>query len=386
MDGSATRSAEDDQALRVAQVHWNDADPIGKLTRKLGPGPFELVCLFVSPRADFHALNGAAKGAFGRADVFACTTAGEIGATGYEEGQIIAIGFPSTLFSVDALVIDGLDAINDREVIDRLMQRRLRLSMEASDMTHEFAFLLVDGLSLQEENIASVLAPAMGPMPLFGGSTGDGTNFDTTWLSYNGQVRQNAALLALVRSRCPVQVFSVDHFEPTDIRMVVTRAAPDHRTVLEINAEPAATEYARLLGKDLAQLDTGTFAAHPLVVRLGHSHHVRSIRKVGEDGSLLFFSAINEGMVLTLAETQDMAHHLENALQNLGRDGAPTQILGCDCLLRRLEAEQFQQTRALSQILSRHRVTGFNTYGEQHGALHVNQTLTGVAFYPPDQD
>lgn len=144
MDGRATRSAEDEQALRVAQVHWNDADPVGELTRRLGPGPFELICLFVSPRADFHALNRAAKGAFGRADVFACTTAGEIGATGYEEGQIIAIGFPSSLFSVDALVIDGLDSINDREVIDRLMQRRLRLSMEASDMTHEFAFLLVD--------------------------------------------------------------------------------------------------------------------------------------------------------------------------------------------------------------------------------------------------
>lgn len=386
MDGAAARSAQEDNAFRVAEVPVDAADPIGALAALLGRGPFELVCLFASPQADFHALNRAAKGAFGRADVFACTTAGEIGAGGYEENRIIAIAFPSDLFSVDALVIDRLDALNDREVIDRLMQRRLSLSIEAADLAHEFAFLLVDGLSLQEENIASVLASAMGAMPLFGGSTGDGSAFDATWLSHNGTVRRNAALLALVRSRCPVRVFSVDHFVPTETRMVVTRAAPDHRTVIEINAEPAASEYARLLGKQPDQLDTDTFAAHPLVVRLGQSHHVRSIKSMEDDGSLVFFSAINEGMVLTLAEAQDMSAHLEAALGALGRDTRPTQILGCDCVLRRVEAGQRQQTRALSDILSRHRVTGFNTYGEQHGALHVNQTLTGVAFYPPDMD
>ena len=53
-------------------------------------------------------------------------------------------------------------------------------------------------------------------------------------------------------------------------------------------------------------------------------------------------------------------------------------------MLRRIEAGQFQQTRAISDILSKHNVIGFNTYGEQIGALHVNQTLTGVAFYAPD--
>jgi len=35
-------------------------------------------------------------------------------------------------------------------------------------------------------------------------------------------------------------------------------------------------------------------------------------------------------------------------------------------------------------VLRRHNVRGFSTYGEQLGALHVNHTMTGVAFYPPD--
>ena len=53
-------------------------------------------------------------------------------------------------------------------------------------------------------------------------------------------------------------------------------------------------------------------------------------------------------------------------------------ILGFDCILRRLEAEQRQQVRDVSDVLKQHRVVGFSTYGEQFRSMHVNQTFTGV--------
>ena len=62
----------------------------------------------------------------------------------------------------------------------------------------------------------------------------------------------------------------------------------------------------------------------------------------------------------------------------------PDIILACDCILRRVEAEQKQMTTGLSRILSAFRVRGFSTYGEQINTMHVNQTLTGVAIYPPE--
>ena len=39
-----------------------------------------------------------------------------------------------------------------------------------------------------------------------------------------------------------------DHFTPASDRMVVTEALPEERVILSINAEPAAEEYARLIG------------------------------------------------------------------------------------------------------------------------------------------
>jgi hypothetical protein len=166
--------------------------------------------------------------------------------------------------------------------------------------------------------------------------------------------------------------------------MVVTKANPEERTVSEINAAPAAKEYARLLGKDPKQLSTFTFAAHPVVVKVGGTHHVRAIQRISENGDLIFFSAIDEGLVLTLADPMDMSDHLEKEMAKLSQERAPDIVLACDCILRRLEAQEKQKSHALSQIMSDNRVFGFSTYGEQYNSMHVNQTLTGVAIYPPE--
>ena len=83
------------------------------------------------------------------------------------------------------------------------------------------------------------------------------------------------------------------------------------------------------------------------------------------------------------AEPLDMVAHLTAEFDALGSDAKPAAILACDCVLRRIEAQEKQLFGKISDILGRHRVTGFSTYGEQHGAVHVNQTMTGVAIYPP---
>ena len=165
--------------------------------------------------------------------------------------------------------------------------------------------------------------------------------------------------------------------------MVVTQADPARRIVRQINAEPAAQEYARILGKDPAQLTTFTFAAHPVVVRIGGKHHVRAIQQVAENGDLVFFSAIDEGLVLSLAEPSDMVAHLEREMAALSAKGLPDVILACDCILRRMEAQEKQKTGAVSALLRRFGVVGFSTYGEQLNSMHVNQTMTGVAIFPP---
>ncbi|WP_333827097.1 FIST N-terminal domain-containing protein [Pararhodobacter sp.] len=370
--------------LSVAQVPAQAPFPAQALRARLGDGPFALVIVFVSPQADLPALARELQQCFGDTPVIGCTTAGEITAEGYGDGMIVAAALPSRYFRASPLLIPDLARFDAQAVIGDLIRARGAMARACPGWEHEFAFLMVDGLSTKEDALASALASGLGAMPLFGGSAADGTRFLETFVLHGGQLLRNAAVLAVMRTQCPVRVFKFDHFRPTETRMVVTSADPARRIVRQINAEPAAREYARLLGKDPAQLNPFTFAAHPVVVRIGGRHHVRSIRQVENNGDLVFYSAIDEGLVLTLAEPLDMVGHLADGFDSLCETAQPEAILACDCMLRRMEAQEKQLSGQLSEILRHNRVTGFSTYGEQFNAMHVNQTITGVALYAPE--
>jgi hypothetical protein len=161
--------------------------------------------------------------------------------------------------------------------------------------------------------------------------------------------------------------------------MVVTQADPIARVVSEINAEPAAEEYARVIGLEAAQLTPSLFAEFPVMVRVGGEYHARSIQRMNDDGSLTFYCAIDEGVVLTLAHHEDIVENLDAFFKNVRREmGTPSLVIGFDCVLRSLEAERSQTKYKLSHILSANNVIGFSTYGEYYRAMHVNQTFTAV--------
>lgn len=371
--------------IKTANVPCSTDDPLSEILKTLGSDDFALVILFIAPCADFSKIEGHSFDVFGDTPVIGCTTAGEITCDGYSERNIVAVAFPKSHFDARLNFIPDVNKMDGQHMIDGIIRNRKRLAIHNPKWTHEFNFLLVDGLSRQEDKITSSLSVGLGPVPLFGGSAGDGVEFKNTFIFYQGKRHRSAAVLTQFRTSCPIKVFKTDHLVPTNQRMVVTKADPDNRIVTEINAAPAAREYARILGKDPEQLTAFTFAAHPVVVRIGGHHHVRAIQQVADNGDLVFFSAIDEGLVLTLAEPLDMNDHLQTEFAKLSEHKKPDAILACDCILRRLEAQEKQMTGALSKTMHDNNVIGFSTYGEQFNSMHVNQTMTGVAIYPPEE-
>nr|WP_246200724.1 FIST N-terminal domain-containing protein [Shinella kummerowiae] len=339
--------------------------------------------MFVSPEADVPGIVSGAARAWPDARIAGCTTAGEISGAGYEDGSIVAIGFRARHFAAQTLLIPDLSQLAASELSEALLHVRQSLARDHGHLPEEFALLFVDGLSAREDELASVLAAGTGAMPLIGGSAGDGTNFRETLVFDGRRLLANAAVISVMRGACPLRAFKMDHIRPTERRMVVTEADPAARIVRKINAEPAVQEYARLIGMQPESVDTLTFAIHPLTVRMGERHHVRAIQRVLPSGELLFFSAIDEGMVLTIAEPHDLVDHLAGELQALKQPGNPVAVLAFDCILRRVEAQEKQMTGRVSELLRHHGVIGFSTYGEQIGPMHINHTMTGFAFYPP---
>jgi hypothetical protein len=369
--------------IRRGVTFARDAATVAReLRAALGQPAMVLVVVFMSSDRDLPALAAALKAAFAPVPVIGCTTAGEITPEGYREGSVTGLSLAMPDFVAAPVLIRDLPLFNVgggravlRQAVQTIMARVPQLRRE-----NLFAFTLIDGVSGCEEAIVSALHMAMAELPLAGGSAGDGLRFGRTYVLHDGQVYTDAALFVLVATRLPFCVFKTEHYTAGTERVVITEADPARRIVREINAEPAAEEYARVVGFGGHPLTPKVFANHPLVVRVGGVNFVRSIQKVNEDGSLTFYCAIDEGIVLTKAEGVDLAANLERLFRTLRRDlGEPALVLGFDCILRGLEMDEKGIRGPVERMMLDNNVLGFATYGEQYQAMHVNQTFTGVA-------
>lgn len=250
-----------------------------------------------------------------------------------------------------------------------------------SSQEHVFALVLADGLSNTEEALTAALHWSLDDIELVGGSAGDGLAFQNTVLIHRGNLVRRGAILFVIETSSPFRVFKTQNFEPTPIKLVVTAADTENRIVYELNAEPAAREYAAAIGLLPDDLGPFSFASYPLVVKVGGDYYCRSIRNINPDGSLSFFCAIDEGLVLTVARARDMLRSTQETLEQIDSSlGGTDFVLGFDCILRRLDAESRQVRHKVEELYRRYGVAGFHTYGEQFNAMHLNQTLTGIAF------
>lgn len=340
-----------------------------------------LIAFFASPQYDRDKLAQAMHQHCPEVPMMGCTTAGEITTQGYREGSVSGFSLGKKDFHVAVNLFQDLNNFSV-PASQAAVKALLRLLSQYNDIHagNTFAFLLVDGSSIREENVISSIYGGLGDIPIFGGSAGDGLDFGPTYMYFNGACYPNSAVLAIIHTLRPFKVFKTQHFAESDRKMVVTEAIPEKRIVTEINGEPAGMEYAHVVGMEVDQLSPMIFAGHPVVLKVGGNYYVRSIQQVNADGSLTFYCAIDEGIVLTVAEGQDITRNLEEALSSVEVDiGKPELIIGCDCILRRLELIDKQLLDEVGNIMVQNNVIGFSTYGEQYQAMHINQTFTGVA-------
>ena len=346
------------------------------------------VLFFCSAEYDLQGLGETLEQHFGGISLVGCTTAGEITPLGYGRGCVSAVGFDHRSFSIASGLIDEMDRFNlidAQQLVERLI-KDCRTNELASIKGHSFALTLLDGLSSREEVVLGALSAAFGSIPHFGGSAGDDNHLTHTHVYYGGQFHTGAAVVVLFNTWLDFEVFSTHHIQPCADKLVVTRADSTSRRVYELNAAPAAQEYAELIGVPLAALDHHVFAAHPLAVRISEQYYVRSIQRVNDDLSLSFYCAVENGIVLTAMQPGPLLPNLQSLFDGLRERLGPLLLtIGCDCFLRRLEIEDHDGVEAVSEFLRRQPVLGFNTYGEQFNGMHINQSFTGVAIGRPDR-
>ncbi len=359
---------------------------VHEFAEAVGQPNLGLVVFFCSFSFDLDILEPELRRVFAGAHVVGCTTAGEIGPLGYTDGSITGFSIAASHCRAASVVMPNLTRfqMSDGHAATQRLVAAMGDKGCSLDAKDTFAMLLIDGMSRNEEVVLASTRILTDKIALLGGSAGDNLHLTGAFVYFDGAFHRDAALLTAIKIKAPFHVAKCQQFLGSDLRMVVTRADPLQRKVFELNAEPAAREYADALNLPVQTLSPALFSAFPLMVKVGGDFHVRSIQSADLDDSLTFFCAIDEGVVLRLARSEAILPNLAALFQSVREKiGPPALVIGFDCIQRSLALEQMQSKRSASDLFAENNVIGFSTYGEQFAGMHLNQTFTAVAIGAP---
>jgi hypothetical protein len=352
----------------------------------------KLLIVFGSIEHDPSALLAGVRRVAAGVPVIGCSTHGEIGPGGAQDGTVVvaAIGGPG--FSVSTAVaaeVSGRQRAAGAEVASCMP--------ETSDHPYSVMMLLTDGLVRDQESILRGCYRELGAgVPLFGGAGGDAWRMTGAYVLGGDRALSDAVVGAAITSEAPLSVAVCHGWREVGQPMIVTSSG-DGR-VYTLDDQPALDVYLdRLDAPALAYTDAAAFTEfalpRPLGVRRRRGLEARNVstevdiegRSIGgsgmiDHGSLVWAMTGDEESIAAATDTA-----CEQALAGL--DGhAPLGMLTLSCAgLRAVLGDD--GTRRESDRLAKWAggipFAGFHTYGEIARIRGIdgfhNQTLAVMA-------
>ena len=376
--------------MRIAQQRWTASDGWQPPLPSGADATAQLVWVFGSPVALAEPRQLAAiRAAYPSAQLFGCSTAGEICGTQVTDDSLVTTAVAFTHTTLQHARVNIRDCQNSEQVGVRLAQtlapHGLRHVVVLSDGQHVNGSELVRGL-------LSHLPPQVA---VTGGLAGDGTRFQRTLvLADDGAQEDSVAVLGFYGSRLRVGYGSLGGWDSFGPERLITRSVGN--ILYELDGQPALELYKKYLGDHAAGLPASGLL-FPLSLRSAHEANdvVRTILSIDEAAhSLTFAGDVPEGSYARLMKANfdrlvDGAHGAAHtSIAAFGATPVALAIL-ISCVGRKLVLQQRteEELEAVRDVVgARAFLTGFYSYGEICPAapnancqLH-NQTMTITTF------
>ncbi len=327
--------------------------------------------------------------AYPNARIFGCSTAGEILDTRVTDDSLAAtaIAFDHTKIAASCVSINEVGSSFEAG-------ERLARSLDQNGLVH--AFVLSDGLGVNGSDLVRGVTENLPEgVSLTGGLSGDGAEFEETFVVFDGAVlKDSIAILGFYGDRLDVGYASLGGWDPFGPDRLITRS--EGNVLYELDGRSALELYKQYLGDHAAGLPA-TGLLFPLCLRAkdGGAGVVRTILSVCEESqSVTYAGDVPCGTYGRLMKA-NFDHLVDGALdaarvshEAIGCENPDLAIL-ISCVGRKLVLKQRveEEIEAVREVVGDSTVlTGFYSYGEvspfKPGAeceLH-NQTMTITMF------
>lgn len=344
-----------------------------------------LVLFFSSTIHDFTQLSQRFHQQFPNSDVVGVTTAGEIGPMGFSENSLVVQSYAKTFGKITPCLMNDIIKypIFDRQNVIQAAQQTA-INLTTSRIAHEgLALIFPTGLGAGEEKMLSIVNSIFQHegFPIFGGTAGDDTKFEKTYVSLNGKVSSEGGIVLFMKPSVKFKVVKENIFIGTGKTAKITKADTEKRTVYEIDGKRAASTYAQLLNVPEAQLSQ-YFMSNPIGRRFNDELFIASPFRVIENGAIEFYCQVFNDSIIEILQPKNPVDTLKETLQYFTSEFKELEgVLACNCILRKL---QFQHQNLIPTLNNQLKVLpnlgGFSSYGEQLNKSLINQTLVMIGF------
>jgi|GEM_PF-2377922 len=318
------------------------------------------------------------------------TTAGELNSLGFSAQTMSGISFHGSGVRASVELLPQLKELSLIPVVhlpEKLCRGIGRRKNELHPRRHLWLFL-INGESGKEDLLTPFFMNAAPRVNLVGATLADGTSGGAARLVHDGRVYRDAAATILLEYDAPFEAFHNTHVAMTQRRVEVTRVRRDGRHIMQFDGKPALEAYAAALELAPEEVTPAILAMHPLGYRFRGQPFPISIGQVGEEGSLRVATTVQPGQKLQILDAQDLVTSSERCIDGVIERVAPASdpnalldaLLIFNCRMRHIEAAETGQLDALARALCKGPVCGLNSNGEQFATMHLNHSMTGVAF------
>ena len=342
---------------------------------------YQAVIFMAAIDYDFEALSLKLKEKFPGAEIIGTSTAGEINGQGFVNGTVTLTTLRDSSTKVKGVFIDHGSTypfIYKDEIEAALRSCGISVG-DKNSHRNAFALEFTTAVYNSEETILSNFYAIIknDQFKLAGGTAGYTGDTPKSFVSYNGKVTQDGAVMLFVKTNCAFDIRQEDIFNPTGKRIYVTESDTMRRTISSFNGRPASAVYSEQLGVSESQAAQMTFE-NPFGRFVNGSIHIAALAGFTPDHKITTFARVPVNSTLEMMHIGDPLAKADETCSGIRKViPRPKFTLMMTCITRTLA---FQNGGIGGKIVDKYRAAfptfcGFSCYGEQIGRIHCNQTL-----------
>ncbi len=369
-----------EQQKWTAAEGWSPSPPGG-----LGDRAQLVLAFAASPVMRDPGVLGELSGAYPKAHLLVCSTAGEICDTRVSDDSVVATALAFERTRVEAVALPRSENQDSYEAGKRVAER-----LAGDDLVHVLVFS--DGTSVNGTRLVSGLVDHLpDSITITGGLAGDGERFEQTFVFLGPEPRQEMVVgVGFYGTHLRIGHGSLGGWDPFGPERLITRS--DENVLYELDGRSALELYKQYLGEYASDLPASALL-FPLAVRAAGEDRavVRTVLAIDEEKQTMTFAGdLLEGQYARLMKANferliDGATAAARATVALTQGDSPEFALLISCVGRKMVLRQRieEEVESVREIFGGRTVlAGFYSYGELSPAtpaspceLH-NQTMT----------